>query len=299
MRHRLVLDAVRRGRLRRGRGGRRRGWSLAAVTVVLLTASACGGSDAESGDDPSPASSATTSDTAEADASAALVERCASQFPDAEAVTAGRVRGPGFDLQTATFTAADPTGSAVILLPQVGAAGLCGWGPFATYAARRGVTAIAVDPCGIGGTEGSTCTPKGDGDLAAQVEAVVDVARRRLDADRVFLAGTSAGGSDTVAAVADGAEVAGWADVSGPSSWDDGPLLAMAENLPRGGLVVQARSDGDDEYAAARRLARAAGARFVDGGDGHGWELLVDYDRTLLPAGVTLLDYLGARPARG
>lgn len=265
------------------------------VAVLMCVAAGCG-SGGDPGDDaPSRGSTPKqpSSSAAAADPDAALSERCASQIPDPDAVSAVRLSGAGFDLQTAQFAPEGrATGSAVVLLPQTGASGLCGWGPFASMLAQRGVAAVAVDPCSVGDSE---CTAKGAEDLAGQIELIAARAKKQFGADRVYLVGASAGGSDTVAAVSDGVQVDGWADISGPSAWDRGPLLAMAPRLPPGGLVVQATSDGDDEYAAAERLAKAADARFLDGGSGHGYELVLDIDGSVLPAGEELMSYVGAR----
>jgi hypothetical protein len=81
-------------------------------------------------------------------------------------------------------------------------------------------------------------------------------------------------------AVAAGADVDAWADISGPSSWEGVELVPLARDLPAdglvAGLVAMAASDGPAELADARELARAGGVSFVPRRYGHGWELLVD-----------------------
>jgi dienelactone hydrolase len=107
------------------------------------------------------------------------------------------------------------------------------------------------------------------------------------------LVGASMGGSMTVMAVASGADVDAWVDLSGPSGWDGVLLADLAPQVAQQGvpgLVVQATSDGQAEYAAAQTLARDSNAEFLDGGAGHGYELLVDPDGVLLPAGRAVLD---------
>ena len=76
--------------------------------------------------------------------------------------------------------------------------------------------------------------------------------------------------------------------MSGPGEWLGDTLLDLAPAVGVPGLVVQARSDGAAAYADARRLAQRTGSRFVDGGSGHGFELLTDGDR-LTAVGRTVL----------
>ena len=157
-----------------------------------------------------------------------------------------------------------------VLLPQV--SGLCGWGRYATALAEdAGVTSILLDPCGYGDSE---CSDAGDADPLDEVAPAVRHAREVIGARRVVLVGTSMGGSLTVLAAAAGADVDGWVDVSGPPRWEETDLAAVADSLPAPGMVVMARSDGASAYRQARALSRRAGATFVDGGSGHGWELL-------------------------
>lgn len=59
--------------------------------------------------------------------------------------------------------------------------------------------------------------------------------------------------------------------------------------LGAGGLVVQARSDGAAAYAKSRLLARRSDARFLDGGSGHGYELLTRLDGRLTRVGRAVL----------
>ena len=103
------------------------------------------------------------------------------------------------------------------------------------------------------------------------------------------------GGSQTVTAVARGADVDAWADLSGPSVWEGTTLLDLApdvraRDLP--GLVAHAPDDDEDQYAAAQELATATGAQFLDAQSGHGWTLLHDNQGTLRPDGQALLDFL-------
>ena len=163
-----------------------------------------------------------------------------------------------------------------VLLPQI--SGMCGWGRWAAAAAERdGLTSLLVNPCGYGGSE---CPADADADPLNEVAPAVALAREEYGASRVVLVGTSMGGSLTVTAVAAGADVDAWVDVSGPPSWDGVDLADLADDLAGDGvpdgLVVMARSDGAAIFAAARELARSAGVPFLPRRSGHGWELLVD-----------------------
>ena len=186
-----------------------------------------------------------------------------------------------------------PTARTVaVLLPQT--SGMCGWGRWATAAARAGLASVLVDPCGYGA---STCSDAGDADPLDEVAPAVEHARGEMGADRVVLVGTSMGGSLTWQAAAAGADVDSWVDVSGPSAWGGTAQEDVVADLPPGGLVVYARSDGDLEYRRAQQLARRSGGQFLDGGSGHGWELLTTPGGRLLPAGRAVLAHVaGPQP---
>ena len=231
------------------------------VAALALLVAGCSGTDrTTTGESPAP------------DPTAALRERCSAAVPadaDLEALT---MRGAsGGELEAARVGPAR-SATVAVLLPQT--SGLCGWGRWAAAAAEdAGVTSLLVNPCGYGE---SVCTAEQDADPLTEVAAATRVARRDLGAERVVLLGTSMGGSLTVMAVAAGADVDAWADISGPSSWEGVELVPLARDLPADGLVAMAASDGPAELADARALARAGGVPFVPRRYGHGWELLVD-----------------------
>lgn len=197
-------------------------------------------------------------------------DECSDYFPaDAEVrhrTLAGATDG---EIQAVEFPSADAH-TALVLLPERGG-GVCGWGAFAHAASSEGFASIVVAPCGYGA---STCTSEGDADPVNEVAPAITAAREDLGVDRVVLMGASMGGSLAVLAAAGGADVDAWIDVSGPPSWEESALEPLAGRLPAGGLVVFARSDGALAYRAAQRLARRSGARFLDGGSGHGYQLL-------------------------
>lgn len=247
------------------RVGRR--WAAPLIGVALLAASAC--SDAEPTDAEAPPSASATVVEPEQ----ALRDECSSDLPDEAEIRLLNLDGATDGRIQAVEFPSDGGQVALVLLPQVGN-GVCGWGRFAHAAAELGYPSIVVAPCGYGE---STCTTQGDADPTNEVAPAIDRAREDLGADRVVLMGASMGGSLTVLAAAGGAGADAWIDVSGPPSWEGIDLLDVAPDLPAPGLVVQARSDGAAEYTKAKLLAKRSGARFLDGGGGHGYELLSDY----------------------
>lgn len=252
-----------------------------ALLTVLVLAGCSTGDDAP----PDPSSGAALEDPA--DATAALRERCVSAIPeDAELEAFGFTGATGGDIEAARI-GPESNDRVAVLLPQIG--GMCGWGRWATAAADdAGLTSLLVNPCGYGE---STCTAAEDADPLNEVAAAVELARTDYGAERVVLLGTSMGGSLTVIAVAAGAEVDAWADVSGPPTWEGIDIAPLAPDLSAEGLVVMARSDGAPLFRAARALARDAGVPFVEGRSGHGWELLVDpVDGSVTSTGRRLMD---------
>ncbi|CUR61155.1 putative Adenine deaminase-related protein [metagenome] len=258
-----------------GRGG---AW---AAGLVLVATGCSGGEQVPSGGGSAP------------DPTTALRERCLSAIPedaDLEALTLPGATGG--DVEAARIGPEEST-TVAVLLPQIG--GMCGWGRWAHAAAEdAGITSLLLNPCGYGET---ACPAEADADPLNEVTAATQLARSDLGADRVVLLGTSMGGSLTVIAVAAGAEVDAWADVSGPSSWDGVELATLADDLPRTGLVVMAPSDGRAAFADARALARAAGVPFLPGRSGHGWELLTDpVSGSVTRLGRRLMDLAAGRP---
>lgn len=196
-------------------------------------------------------------------------------------------------IQTALFPA-EGARTVVVALPQT--SGVCGWSRFAHWlASERGIATLAVNPCGYGESE---CSAEGDADPVNEVAPAIAHARDELGAKRVVLAGTSMGGSLTVLAMSAGADADAWADISGPSSWDGADVRDGAAGIDAPGLVLYARSDGAEEYRAAKRLAADTGATFLDGGSGHGWELLNDpVDGRTTQVGRKLADWIATAPA--
>jgi dienelactone hydrolase len=236
----------------------------AAAALVLLAGCGGAGDQATSGDQvPAATGSSGPRD---------IADRCLSATPKGRHIEGVTLTGGEMSLRGALLRPAEPNGTAVVMLPQIGPAGLCGWLKFAAHLTDEGITALAIDPCGYGE---STCPDA----LAPVVDRQVELAVAHLDEtvhpDRVVLVGASMGGSQTVRAIARGVDVDAWVDVSGPSAWDGDVLLDLAPQVDLPGMIVYARSDGDRLFEEARQLADATGATFVEGPGGHGWDLLL------------------------
>lgn len=242
-------------------------WPVLVITVIA--AGGCSGAEPEVIPDPSQA----------------IRDECRSTLPAEADIRPRTLEGATNGTLQALEFPSSGTEAALVLLPQVGG-GVCGWSTFAHEAAQLGFSSIVVAPCGYGE---STCTDEGDADPLNEVTPALAAVREDFDTDRVVLIGASMGGSLTVLASAAGAEADTWIDVSGPSTWEDTDLLPLAPELPAGGLVVMARSDGAAAYTAARALAKASGARFLDGGNGHGYELLVNLSGRISRVGRAVL----------
>ena len=250
------------------------------AALVLLLTSACQSAERPAGSGPTTRPTGLT----EAD----VRSRCLSAIPDDAPIRAvTTLEGPSIALPAVDIGPATSSDTAMVLLPQVNA-GLCGWGRFATYAAGRGVSSVLIDVCGYGQSE---CSEPAGEDIAGQVDLAAEHLRERV-ATRVVVVGVSMGGSDAVLATAGGAEVDGWADISGPPTWDRVRLLDLAGRIDEPGLVGYARSDGALAYRAAQRLARRSDAEFVDGGHGHGWELLTTHVGRPRPLAERLLAFV-------
>lgn len=149
---------------------------------------------------------------------------------------------------------------------------MCGWAPFAAYAAEHGVRAVLVDFCGYGA---STC-PGFDG--LAQVKAVVDWVRAN-GGTTVTLVGASLGGSVALGTgMAVGADAI--IDLSGPVNRGGvPPATEAAPGVTVPLLIAAAASDND---TSAKSLEQAVSSSpsahkvFVSVPAGHGWDLVTD-----------------------
>ena len=262
------------------------------VALVVLVTAGCSADDPD-GDPKAEASGQGSPEDPAAETP--LVDRCGSAIADPsllrEATITG-AEGQDLELRAGVFSAG-PSDTALVLLHQIGGAGLCGWGRFATAAARAGVTSVAVDMCGY---RDSFCADVYLTDPAAQVTAAAAWAREELDVRRVVVVGASMGGSQAVRAVAGGAPVDAWVDVSGPSSWDDVPLLSVADKIRQPGLVIHSEDDGFGQYRKAQQLAERAGAEFLRAPPGHGWDLVTNLEGELSRVGTRVLRFAESDP---
>ncbi len=262
-----------------------RRWAGSLLGVALLAASACSGSEPA---DPEPSSAVSESESeSSVDPEQIVRDACLSSIPPKAEIEAVTLEGATDGRIQAVLFPSGGKRVALVLLPQVGG-GVCGWGRFAHEVAKLGFPSIVVAPCLYGE---STCSDEGDADPLNEVAPAIAAAREAFGTERVVLMGASMGGSLTVLAAAGGADVDAWIDVSGPPAWEETDLLPLADSLPAEGLVVFARSDGASAYTQARQLAKRSGVRFLDGGSGHGYELLGDYTGRISRVGRTVLAF--------
>jgi hypothetical protein len=236
-----------------------------------------------------PTSTPTPTSYVGGELSACFIPRTPAQVRPAE------LRGEGMRLPGIVFAPSQDQGpvgegpgrTVLVLLHQTDGGGRCGWGPFGNAVAASGMTALAFDQCGYASADCSVPDPD---DPLPQVRLALAFAREQLAATRVVLVGASMGGSRVVRAVAGGARVDAWADISGPSEFDGVALAPLAGRITTPGLVaLAADADGEDEAASAQALAMASGATWVPAQGGHGYTLLTD-DATLLPVGQQVLE---------
>ena len=166
--------------------------------------------------------------------------------------------------------------AAAVFVHQTGGGGMCGWLPYAAWAARHGVRAVLVDACGYGA---SACSDAVRADPAAMLRIPVEWARS-AGADRVTVVGASMGGW----LVAVGGQEAGAdaiVNLSGPRYWDgttDVREVARSTTVPL--LVSAADDDRGIDVRALRQSVRVSPAtrkRYLPAPSGHGWGMLTEY----------------------
>ncbi len=199
----------------------------------------------------------------------------------------------------------------VVLVPEAGSSGKCGWWPYAAYLARRGFHVLAFDHrC-----QGSSDCPAGDHgqDLLADIAAAVRTVRG-AGASRTALLGASQGGSEALIAAGRPARgpdaVPGVAGVAALSADEldqqlaarPGPRTAVAAAATVRVPVLLAVAP-DDRYVSlteTRTLFAALGTPAVGkrllvqpAGAGHGW-LMLDgtTDGSMSPLATQLTAFL-------
>lgn len=199
------------------------------------------------------------------------------------------------------------TGARGVVLVTDRGVNLCGWWPYATYLARRGVRVLLFD----GRCSGRSACPaalraRGRGEL--DVVAAVRVLRR-LGVQRVGIAGASYGGTlGLVAAARIRPPVDAVVSLAGPPSTfrhlGRGRRLDAGRAISRVTarvLLVVGRDDPRVSARDLRGLAQRAGGRIhrvmvVPSRPGHGWRLLTD-DHGWSPLAGTVARFLSGAAA--
>ncbi len=231
-----------------------------------------------SGGSGSPSASAlATTDTATtrsapsaAPAAGTVAARCGA--PTDSAVAIGQWKGPGGAVLPHASVGRGDT--AAVFLHQTDGDGLCGWWPYASWAAAHyPMRAVIVDLCDYG--KASCPTKAFDQDQLAQVAFVVRQVRA-TNPKRLVLVGASMGGALALAA-GTSARANAVVDLSGPPDWTGAPALPATRRLRAPLLVASSPGDPSTDYAALRAAfatARAVPKKFVRGDGEHGWALL-------------------------
>lgn len=229
--------------------------ALSCVLLVLaIAASACGGSVTS---EPSPEVVA----TAEAEARAVIITAAASITPTAEepedpVTLSGRVFG---------------SGEVGVILSHMRLDDQTAWYPFAQKLADTGeFTVLTFDFRGFGESTGDKQFDRIDADLTAAYEYMRD----ELGIDKVFLVGSSMGGTASLV-VAASVAVAGVVSISAPGQFPpiDAELTVAAIDAPK--LFITS----EDDVPQARTqetlwaLAREPKQQYVYEGDAHGTAL--------------------------
>jgi len=187
--------------------------------------------------------------------------------------------------------AAGAGGRGVVLIPELGQRGKCGWWDFAAYLAARGYRVLLFDHrC-----TGESACPSGPAgsDLMSDIRGAVTLLRQE-GAARIALVGASQGGSEAlIAAKAPPRGVTGVVALSADElavSLASPPYpataLAAARHLRLPVLFAVASSDPYVSVRETRQLRAAAGSRgkrlvLLRAGAGHVWDLV----SPMLPGG--------------
>lgn len=261
------------------------------VAVVLLAVCACGSvAGPAAGPAASPARTVASSRAGSASASATpagAASLCGGPAAPSRLVTirtSDGVRLAGFEAGAGSL--------GVVLVPEAGSAGKCGWWPYAAYLAQRGFHVLAFDHRCQGSSD---CPAGGPGqglltDIAAAVRTL-----RGAGPGRIALLGASQGGSEALIAAARPASgtgsVPGVAGVAALSADElDQPLAAPPSPRTAVAAVATVRVPvllavaPDDPYVSLTETRTlfaalgtpAAGRRLLvqPAGAGHGWLML-------------------------
>ncbi|SEL98574.1 alpha/beta hydrolase [Streptacidiphilus jiangxiensis] len=198
----------------------------------------------------------------------------ATASPGAAAVRALTLRTADGVRLAALEAGSGPRG--VVLVPESGGRGKCGWLPYAGVLAGLGYRVLLFD----GRCQGESDCPASGGDPDADVAAAL-AALRRAGATREALLGASAGGAEALSFAARPFPGLRAVAALSPDELDRPLHVASAVRLPVWTAVAQ-----DDPFVAVpdlRRLLAALGTpaplrslTVLPPGSGHGWDLLTD-----------------------
>jgi dienelactone hydrolase len=277
---------------------------LAALVVVPLLLSGCGGNDDRPTGAPDRPSSSTGSTTATPTPAPwrtvpGPLERC-GPIPAEVARTPFRhqvLRDPEVGAIPSVRAGSGPT--LALLLHQTDGNGLCGSLPFATdLLAEPGTSVLAIDLCRYGASD---CRAVDDGTFteADQTDAVrvaIEHARASMGARRIVVVGASMGGSVALMTAATLPHVDSAVDLSGPVDWPGTDVVRGGRALRVPVLVAMADDEGPEEVAGARAIVRRApeGSRFAAADAGHGYALLNDVDGNDGPLSGPVLEWIRA-----
>lgn len=190
----------------------------------------------------------------------------------------------------------------VLLLPEAGRLGSCGWWPFAAYLAAHGFRVLAFDHrC-----QGNSACPAAAAPNGLMTDIGAALGRLRTDgASRIALTGASQGGSETlIFAARPSSSITGAAILSadeldtplaGPPWPRTGDVAAALVRLPVFAAVGAADpyiSVADTRHLTGR-LSRQVRLTVIAGTSGHGWDLANPVEGSPPPAlAVSLAQFL-------
>lgn len=265
---------------------RQRAPSVAVAAIAAATLTACGGGEEPSSDETrAPSASSATLAGGPYDTPTSL---CPHGSDDGDVVEIGV--GDGAAVLPAILRGQGAE-TGVVLLHQSSGGG-CGWSGYAQWLDTQGVMTIAPDLCGHGR---AVCDDQVAADVAAQVDAAVQVLRER-GAERVVLVGASLGGgaAEQGAGTADVDAVVSLSPTTGDNPGLD-PIEERASRIEVPYLVIGA----EDDESIDIDLLRAAGEAASDGtvevveGSDHGYALVTDsalIDATPTDLGESLVE---------
>lgn len=174
----------------------------------------------------------------------------------------------------------------VLLVPEAGRSGMCGWMSYATELAAKGLHVMMIDmPSPATGSGSNAASAPGFGDTGVQAVVSALGKLRSNGATAVVVVGASAGASTALAAAESTADAveSGASSVVALSADELGDLPTKASMIHLPALMAVADDDRyistDDERKLFDALATPAAIKTLDvlpAGSGHGWDLLSD-----------------------